>query len=247
MRRPLIGIVLDWSAGGPGGFSVYPHYALRSHYFEAVFRAGGLPVAIPWLADGLPDYLQRLAGVLVPGGDYPFPDAWYAAGTGPQASPYAASASDRAVFDARMIAALVASDLPVLGICAGMQVLGAVCGCRLTNCIRRCEGMAVEHRPAALEQSRHEVSLTAGTQLQRLLGISSLTVNSAHNEAIVDGSERVRVNARAPDGVIEGIEIPGRRFALGVQWHPELLALRGEPRRNPHFKLFQALVQAASR
>lgn len=247
MRRPLIGIVLAGTAGAPDGFSAYPQYALRGHYFEAIYRAGGLPVGLPWLTAGLPDYLKRLDGVVAPGGDYPFPDEWYTAGSGPRASPYAAFPSGRAAFDAELITALLAADRPLLGVCAGMQALAAVCGCRLTNRAGGSAPAGVEHRPADWRTYRHEVSLPAGTRLREILGVPRLMVNSAHNEAIAELSAQTVINARAPDGVIEGIEIPGQRLALGVQWHPELLALQGDPRGNPHFKLFQALVQAARR
>lgn len=227
---PSIGIVLDWAAGQPGGFSSRAHYALRTEYFAAVAAAGGVPLALAHIEVMSAAYLERLDGLLIPGGDYPFPVDWYAAGT----SPYAAQSSRRAEFEQSLVQAALARDLPVLGICAGMQLLAAISGCRL-------HGSVANHRYPQPENPVHPVTLTPGTRLQALLGVTELAVNSAHNEAVLTVAPGVTVNARAADGMIEGIELPARRFALGVQWHPEYFARPGEVQ----MALFNGLVTAA--
>ena len=77
--------------------------------------------------------------------------------------------------------------------------------------------------------------------LSRIVGTTRLDVNSRHQEAVVDTSDQAVVAARAEDGVIEAVEIPARRFAIGVQWHPEAFATQD----NPGNRLFSAFVQAA--
>jgi putative glutamine amidotransferase len=246
-QRPTIGVLLDWAEGRAESYSRFPYYALRIHYFEAIYTAGGLPVAIPLLADALPVYLSQLNGLLIPGGDYPFPGHWYESAPGRQVSPYVHSLSRRAVLDAKMIHAAVSMDKPVLGICAGMQALGAVFECKLTGNVHRLNGNIINHRFEKSEKLSHDVTVRTETQLHRILGVEAMSVNSSHNEAIVSVSSPVIVNAWASDGVIEGIEIAGKNFALGVQWHPELLTVTGSTSAdlNPHQRLFEAFVQAA--
>lgn len=234
-QRPLIGIVLDW-AGGEDDYSRQPHYALGARYSAAVTQAGGLPVALPHHPELIPIWLEQLQGLIVPGGDYPFPQDWYADGHG---SPYQTVRSQRVDFDATLMQAALQSDLPVLGICAGMQILGALHGCRLHGDL---SGGTIAHRQSALPgRPAHGVSVTPASLLAQLGGAGEWTVNSVHNEAVAEITDRVRVSAQAPDGVIEAIEIPGQRFALGVQWHPEWLAEVG----SPHAALFQGLVAAS--
>jgi putative glutamine amidotransferase len=86
----------------------------------------------------------------------------------------------------------------------------------------------------------HSVEIVPGTMLSRILGTTRLDVNSRHQEAVVETSDRAVTSARADDGVIEAIEIPGRRFAIGVQWHPEAFAMQDHPCNS----LFGAFVQA---
>ena len=236
-KRPVIGIVLDWAAGKAGCFSRKPHYALRTDYFAAIEAAGGLPIAIPHGAALLSSYLDRIDGLLAPGGDYPFPQAWYQQG----ASPYGDSASQRAAFDAQLIELAIERDLPLLGICAGMQALGAVMGCRLHGSIRDAVVSDIEHRHPHPEVCTHSVQIVPGSRLHAILGADTIMVNSAHNEMISEIAAGVTVNAVAPDGVIEGIEVDNKRFALGVEWHPEYFIEPG----NPHFVLLEAFVDAA--
>ena len=236
-KRPVIGITLDWAAGKQGCFSRRPHYALRVDYFAAVYAAGGLPVAIPHIETALSAYLDTIDGLLAPGGDFPFPESWYESG----ASPYLASVSQRAAFDARLIEAAVNRDLPLLGICAGMQALGAVFGCRLHGDIRRAVTSEIEHRHPQPAHYSHPVRIIPDTRLRAIIGADEIGVNSAHREMISRTAAGVTVNAVAPDGVIEGIEIAGRHFALGVEWHPEYFI----EDNSPHLALLKAFVDAA--
>ncbi|GAB4193918.1 MAG: gamma-glutamyl-gamma-aminobutyrate hydrolase family protein [Thalassobaculales bacterium] len=238
MPRPLIGITLDVQESG--SFSKRRHYALRVHYFEAVRAAGGLPVAIPHLAGELPDYLDRLGGLVIPGGGFASPDAWYVDLDEPK--PYPDSA--RLDFDLAVLEQALARDLPMLCICAGMQELACVSGGRMTRNVHKFHATAIDHlngRPA--EHYAHEVVVEPGSRLAAILGAGPLKVNTAHKEAVVEAPSPLRVTARAPDGVIEAVERPDRRFALGVQWHPEFFTTPG----NPHRALFEALVAEAGR
>ena len=91
------------------------------------------------------------------------------------------------------------------------------------------------------EEPAHDITIKEGSQLHKVLGTVVLQVNTAHKEALKTLPDTLTISARAEDGVIEGVEIPSRRFFLGVQWHPELFAATS----GPHWKLFDALVNAA--
>ena len=74
-ERPTIGVLMDYEAAG--SFSKRPHYALRTAYFDAVWRAGGAPIALPYVSGAIHEFLTVCDGVITPGGSYPFPPAWY--------------------------------------------------------------------------------------------------------------------------------------------------------------------------
>ncbi len=143
-----------------------------------------------------------------------------------------------------MIRGALNSKIPLLGICAGMQLLGGLHGCKMTQDVNKYLSSKIDHlneKPA--EEIAHNVKVTKGTLLESIVGVTEFGVNTAHREALVGVSNGVVINAVAPDGAIEGIELPAYKFALGVQWHPEFFAQDG----NPSFKLFQALVKEAGK
>ncbi|MBT6093611.1 MAG: gamma-glutamyl-gamma-aminobutyrate hydrolase family protein [Rhodospirillaceae bacterium] len=233
--RPTIGVLMDYQA--EGSFSTRPHYALRCGYFDAVWRAGGLPVALPYIDDAGPAYLAACDGLIFPGGFYPFP-----------AKLYGRAADDdeiihpRFAFEDAFVRRALDLDRPMLGICAGMQVIAASVGATLYHDVRTEMPTDVDHLNAQpAEKAAHSIEITPGTLLAQTLGVDRLDVNTAHKEALKDGLDGLRINATASDGVIEGIELSDRRFCLGVQWHPEFFATDGDP----NFNLFTALVAAA--
>ena len=236
-RRPIIGVLLDYEA--EGSFSKRPHYALRRGYFDAIWAAGGTPVAVPYIDDAAASYVGFCQGFLFPGGTYPFPARLY--GDAPIANE---ALHPRFQFEEQLMRQAVDQDLPVLGVCAGMQVMASLFGGTFYRNLKGTIDSAIDHlneRPA--EQTAHGVEIVNGSRLHQVLGGTQFQVNTAHNEALNNRPEGLVVNAIAEDGVIEGIEVPGKRFCLGVQWHPEFFAVEGDP----NFNLFKALVDAASR
>lgn len=234
--RPIIGVLLDYQA--EGSFSKRPHYALRTVYFEAIWKAGGTPVAIPYLEDALDDYLELCHGFLFPGGFYPFPARLYGRDADPAELPH-----PRFQFEERLMRRVIAADAPVLGICAGMQVMAGLYGGTFFANLHDDIDSDIDHlngQPA--EQTAHGVEISQGSRLSEVLATAHLQVNTAHNEALRNRPDGLDINAVGDDGVVEGIEVPGKRFCLGVQWHPEFFAAPG----NPNFNLFTALVRQAN-
>ena len=122
-------------------------------------------------------------------------------------------------------------DLPVLGICGGQQLLNVVLGGTLIQHIPETVAEPLAHeQPNPRDEAGHNVDVIEGSLLHRLVGTTTLAVNSAHHQSVDRAGPDVRVSATAPDGVVEAIEHLGYRFCLGVQWHPEFLISPGDGR-----------------
>ncbi len=217
MKRPLIGVTLD--SEKPGGYSKFPWYALRQNYCDAVAAAGGLPVALPHDPDRASAYLDQLDGLVVTGGAFDVDPSFYGDG---ERHATVETKDRRTAFEFAIARGALDRDMPVLGICGGQQLLHVVLGGRLIQHIPDAIPDALAHeQPNPRDQAGHSVTVKPGTRLHAIVGTDTLAVNSAHHQAARDEPAGVIVNARAPDGVIEGIEAPAYTFCVGVQWHPE--------------------------
>ena len=234
-NRPLIGITLD--SEPPGGYSNMPWYALRENYCDVVRDAGGLPIALPHDPGAAPEYIARLDGVIVTGGDFDIDPGLFGDSS---RHPTVRTKDIRTAFELAVTRGALARDIPVLGICGGQQLLQVVLGGKLIQHIPDTIPNALAHeQPNPRDQPGHPVAVVPGTLLHQIVATEQLNVNSAHHQAALDEPPGVRINARAPDGVIEGIEAAAYRFCIGVQWHPEYLVSTGDA------PLFRALVDAA--
>ena len=236
-KPPMIGVTLD--AEPAGGWSKLPWYALRQNYFAAVIAAGGLPVALPHHPELAEAYLDRLDGLLVTGGAFDVDPALWGGGA---PHPKVTLKPGRTDFELAAVRAALARNMAVLGICGGQQLLAVAFGGTLIQHIPdEVEGALAHEQPNPRTEPGHEVEVSANTLLASIVGAQRLAVNSAHHQAVATPGAGAVVNARAPDGVVEGIEHPGYRFALGVQWHPEYAV---DP-RDP--AIFDAFIRAAQR
>ena len=215
--RPRIGVSLDREEGG--GYSRLPWYACRENYFDAVARAGGLPVALPHEPELVDGYLDLVDGLVVTGGAFDIDPAYYDGGA---RHALTATKDRRTAFEFAVTRGALDRDLPVLGICGGQQLLHVVLGGTLIQHIPDAVPDALAHeQPNPRTEPGHDVAVAADTRLHAIAGRTRLAVNSAHHQAAGEVPPGVVVSARAPDGVIEAIEAPAYRFVLGVQWHPE--------------------------
>ena len=137
--------------------------------------------------------------------------------------------------------------MPVFGVCRGIQVLNVAAGGTLYQDLPAQQPDAVPHACRPPEYPRgspaHPVEITPGSHIARAMGVTRCGVNSRHHQAVKDVAPGFAVTARAPDGVIEGIERTTGAPAYGVQWHPENLAARD----TQMLGLFRRLVEAARR
>ena len=232
--RPVIGVTLD--AEEPGGYSKLPWYALRKNYFSALAEAGALPIALPHHPELAETYLDEIDGLLITGGAFDVDPSLY--GGGPT-HPTVTLKSGRTDFELAATRGALARDMPVLGICGGQQLLAVAFGGTLIQHIPDSVTDALEHeQPNPRHEPGHEIAIAANTLLARITGRPRMAVNSAHHQAVATAGPGAVINALAPDGVVEGVEHPGHRFALGVQWHPEYAVDPADP------LIFRAFVAA---
>jgi putative glutamine amidotransferase len=203
---------------------------------EAVAESGGEPI---WLGSAGRGAQPPAAAdaLLVPGGPDFLPPSPYPGGVR-----FAPVSPERLAFDLALLADARAAELPILGICYGMQLLAFASGGSLHYHVPLDVPGALEHRhsdPAA----RHAVQLAPGSRLAALFGLRELAVNSRHHQAVSEPGPGLRAVARSADALIEAVEAEGGAdapFVVGVQWHPEDL----EPLHRS--TLFGALVEAAA-
>lgn len=232
MTRPLIGITA--ADGDSRGL-----HALRVDYVRSVELAGALPVALfPLEEDAAGPLLARLDALVLSGGGDLDPAVY-----GAHPHPRLGSVSPRRdAFELRLLREALRRDLPVLAICRGLQLLNVAMGGTLLQDIpSEWKGASDHDSRGPRDRCTHEVHLQPGSRLHAILGREALAVNSFHHQAIDRLGEGLVVCARCPaDQVIEGVELPGHRFVLAVQWHPESF-WRGARQSSA---LFSALVEA---
>lgn len=234
--RPTIGITPDVTE--KNGFS---YYELKAPYADAVTKAGGLPFVLPYSTDAqdVKLYLDRISGLVVTGGAFDIPPSMY----GEEAKQGLGELKPtRTSFEQGLMQGALERGIPVLGVCGGMQLLHVLLGGTLHQDILKEIADAKDHEQKTdKSQPSHPVEVHEGTTLAQIFGKGQLMVNSTHHQAAKSVSDRIKVSAVSPDGVIEAIEAPEYGFAVGVQWHPELL-LGSMP---VHLSLYKALVGKA--
>ena len=216
---------------------------LAEGYYQSILKAGGTPFIIPCYddIDALVNTLEHLDGIVLTGGadinplylgEEPIKELH---GINPR--------RDRQ----ELLLTKLAADrqIPILGICRGIQTMNAAFGGTLLQDIHvQMEGTRIKH-DQNLERSyaSHTVSIESNSLLHEVFGADSIAVNSFHHQAVKEAAPGFRVCARATDGVIEAIESTEYKSMLGVQWHPECFILRGDECMMP---LFHWLIREAT-
>jgi putative glutamine amidotransferase len=237
--RPVIAVPC-YSYGIKRGGAVAPVYAANKNYMDAIEEAGGAPVLVPLYAerDTLASLRGRFDGLLLTGGGDVDP-ARYGERPIPETEP---PSHPRDEVEISIVADALAERIPVLGICRGIQLLNVARGGTLYQDIRvQIPGARNHNLNNRVRGIRtHPVSITPGSLLASVTGVTEHTVNSFHHQALKDPGTGVSIIARAPDGVAEALEIADYSFALAVQFHPERMYTTDPVTR----RLFEAFVAA---
>ena len=233
-RIALGGVVRVWDGAERTG--------LNSAYVRSLLAAGGVPVVLSPLMG--PSYASRaldgVDGLVLTGGEDMDP-AWYQTEPHPRANP---PSRERDLFELALFAAARQREIPVLGICRGIQVINVALGGTLWQDLPSERPGPVDHSPEAARSARsHAVRLEPGSVTAGALGATEIRVNSFHHQAVRELASKLVATGWSEDGLIEAVEgAPGQPWLLAVQWHPE--EMHAEI-RAPDRGLFRALVERA--
>ncbi|MFD9705843.1 gamma-glutamyl-gamma-aminobutyrate hydrolase family protein [Lentzea sp. NPDC059081] len=222
--EPLVGISTYLERTRFGHWDVEAAVLYRG-YLDCVVRAGGTPVMLPPVGTWNAENIAFLDGLVIAGGADIDPAAYGAEKHERTGEPR----RDRDDSEFALVDAALKLDLPVFGVCRGMQVLNVTLGGTLHQHI---EG----HNPAPGVFEHTDVEVSADTRLHSILG-DRTNVQCHHHQSLDRVADGLRVTAKAPDGTVEAVELDGARFVVGVQSHPE--------QDIEDLRLFEALVEAA--
>ncbi|GAB2624200.1 gamma-glutamyl-gamma-aminobutyrate hydrolase [Paractinoplanes abujensis] len=226
--RPIIGITTYVDQATWGVWRDVPTTFVPHDYVEAVTQAGGRPVLIPPHEDV--DVLRVLDGLVLAGGPDLSPELY-----GAEPEPLTVTRPDRDRAEILLVRRALDTDVPLLGVCRGMQLLVVAAGGTLHQHLPDVLGHD-RHRPAPAVYGEHDASFVPGSRIAGLMG-DDLGIRCFHHQGVADAG-KLTVTGRAEDGLPEAVEDPDHKFVLGVQWHPEVI--RDE-------RLFGALVAAAAK
>ena len=243
MQCPVIGITsshfMDRASHG-----TFARHSVSKAYSDAVHRAGGLPIILPFIADHAPAMLDIVDGLILTGGADIDPARF--GDTVLHPSTYDIL-PDRDEAELALTVGALERDIPVLGICRGVQVLNVAMGGTLYQDVPdqfRAELGHRQHEQGILaDEPGHSVFVVAGSLLERTYGEGPIAVNSFHHQAVNRIAPGLVACGASEDGLIEALESPTHTFVIGVQWHPELMFARYER----HLAPFSGLTAAAAR
>jgi putative glutamine amidotransferase len=231
--RPVVGIT-TYVTPASWGYWELEAALIPADYVHAVERAGGRPLLVPPSSEGVDETLDAVDALILSGGADLDPESY---GEQPHPETFGVH-PERDAAELALVTRALDRDMPVLGICRGMQLLNVLRGGTLDQHLSD----SIDVRPHRADDSTfgmHEVLTVPGSLVAGIVG-ERMTVHSHHHQGVDRVGEGLIASAHAHDGVVEAIEDSSRRFCLGVLWHPDADPVgAGAP-------LFTALVRAAA-
>lgn len=239
--KPLIGIVPDYKEGSPQGYSLGNYYALRHNYVEMINKSGGAAILLTYDYDLIDDYIASLDGLMIVGGYFDINPRRYGE---EEIHPTVKFNSIRENFEYEIGKKAIQTNIPILGICNGMQLINVLHDGKVIQHIPD-ENKYMDHEQSHVEgfkdyhTSYHEVTIDKESKLFSIVKQEKFLTNSSHHQAAKVAGKGLKIVATASDGVIEAVEKENHPFCIGVQWHPEFEV------SNADHEIFESFVAAA--
>lgn len=210
-------------------------------YVDRILEAGGIPVPVPVYndMDALKELVERLDGIVFMGGADIVPE-FYGERLEAECGNLNPEQDEQELELARYL--IHETDKAVLGVCRGIQVINVALGGTLYQDLAR-QGKFEHHRCSQSpgKYPVHDVNIEKGSRLFKIIGKDKVRVNSYHHQAVKDLGEGLTAAGVTNDNLVEAVEYPGKKFVLGVQWHPEMMCDSPEQK-----EIFRALIKEAS-
>ncbi len=221
--KPVIGITASPLRDDQGAGST-ERVAVPRNYVDAVIAAGGVPFILPAQDDHNVAILGIVDGLLFTGGADIRPEKYGDSEVHPQT--YGVDdLRDR--FELKLLNDAVEQEIPFFCVCRGIQIMNVALGGTLIQDIPDQYSPELQHRQQkagiAASEPSHTVEVVSGSMLEEIYGSTTIETNSFHHQAVKDVAPGLKIEARSPDGLIEAVSLPNHPFALGVQWHPEMM------------------------
>lgn len=236
-KKPIIGILTNVYIVEEGSYAGGERLYVNRDYVKNILKAGGIPLLLPIIDDSevIKKQIESIDGLLLSGGQDVNPLLY-----GQKPSDFlGAVRDDRDFFELQAIRHAFSLNIPLFGICRGLQVMNVAFGGTLHQDIPSELGFD-HHQKSRREEPHHQIEIYSDSKLYKILGVSYLETNSFHHQCVKDLAVGFSISARSEDGVIEAIEREDRPFVLGIQWHPEMMAEKYAVER-----LFSAFIAAA--
>lgn len=247
MIRPRIGVTCDLNQRKfPEEPQERDRHTLMDAYVKAITKAGGVPILLPSLEDendalALIDVFDAL---VISGGGHDIEPELFGERRIPECGP---PNRKRDKFELSLCRGALSRDLPVLGICGGMQAVNVAAGGTLVQDIEAQLENPLPHIPKNPKKETytyHPIEVLSSS-LAATIGAGPYNVNSHHHQSVKDLGAGMRIAAEAADGVVEAIECASCRFVLGVQWHPESMSAYGYGDSEASDHIFARLIDEA--
>ncbi|MFL0505268.1 gamma-glutamyl-gamma-aminobutyrate hydrolase family protein [Ureibacillus sp. 179-F W5.1 NHS] len=232
--KPIIGVTMTESNG---------QYCINEAYVKSILNAGGIPFVLPFgVEKDAVQFITKIDGLLLTGGVDVHPHYFHE-------EPHLNLGHvmlERDQMEMALTKVALERKIPIFGICRGIQLLNIAMGGNLYQDINsQYESTPILHQQRASRYvPSHYIEIKSNSHLHQIIGKEKIAVNSFHHQSVKNVPDSFSISAKATDGIIEAIELKDYPFCIGVQWHPEEMAVTQEEHSQ---KLFKAFIDASSK